>query len=104
MAWLYLLFAGFFEICWPVGLKLSQDPKKFYVGLGIALGGLAASGFLLWMAQKTIPISIAYAVWTGIGAAGTFVVGVWFFNDQVSWIQTASAFLIVAGVFGLKLG
>lgn len=104
MAWMYLLFAGFFEICWPVGLKLSQDPKKFYLGLTIALLGLGSSGFMLWMAQKTIPMSIAYAVWTGIGAAGTFFVGVYFFNDQVNWIQTLSAFLIIAGVFGLRLG
>ncbi len=104
MAWLYLIVAGFFEICWPVGLKLSQDPKRFWWGLGIAISGLAASGFMLWLAQKNIPISIAYAVWTGIGAAGTFFVGVYFFNDQVNWIQTVSAFLIILGVFGMRLG
>lgn len=103
MAWIYLFMAGAFEILWPVGLKLSQQPGKFAYGLAIAIGGLACSGTLLWLAQKVIPISIAYAVWTGIGAAGTFFVGIYFFGDKVSGFQMLSAFFIVGGVLGMRL-
>ncbi len=103
MAWIYLFLAGAFEILWPVGLKLSQQPGRFAVGMAIAVGGLACSGTLLWFAQKAIPISISYAVWTGIGAAGTFFVGIYFFGDKVNGFQILSAFFIVGGVLGMRL-
>ena len=71
MAWLYLFLAGLFEIGWPVGFKLSQQPQWRLAGIAGAVACMAVSGFLLWLAQKQIPIGTAYAVWTGIGAALT---------------------------------
>jgi quaternary ammonium compound-resistance protein SugE len=64
---------------------------------------MAFSGFFLWMAQKEIPIGTAYAVWTGIGAAGTFLIGVAFFGDSSSMMRFLSFALVVAGIIGLKL-
>ena len=103
MAWFYLITAGLFEIAWPVGLKLAQTPGRVALGLVIAVIGMAVSGFLLWLAQKTIPIGTAYAVWTGIGATGAFMVGVMFYGDSASAARLVSVGLIVAGIIGLKL-
>ena len=103
MAWLYLMAAGLFEIGWPVGLKLSQTPGRLALGVVIAVACMAASGALLWLAQKTIPIGTAYAVWTGIGAAGTFIVGILFYGDSTSALRWVSVGLIIAGIIGLKL-
>jgi quaternary ammonium compound-resistance protein SugE len=103
MAWVYLLLAGVFEIGWPVGLKISQQPETRWQGIAIAVVFMAISGFLLWLAQKTIPIGTAYAIWTGIGAAGTFLVGVWYFGDPTSLAKYLGVALIVAGVATLKL-
>ena len=101
MAWVYLIVAGLFEIGWPVGLKLS--PGRLIVGVIVAVVCMAASGAFLWLAQKTIPIGTAYAVWTGIGAAGTFMVGILFYGDSASAWRLVSVGLIVAGIIGLKL-
>jgi quaternary ammonium compound-resistance protein SugE len=103
MAWIYLFAAGLLEIGWPVGLKLAQEPATRWLGIAIAIGFMAASGFLLWLAQRDIPIGTAYAVWTGIGAAGTFAVGVMFFGDAAVWGRFLGVALIVAGVATLKL-
>lgn len=103
MAWVYLIVAGLFEIGWPVGLKLSQTPGRLALGVIIAVMCMAASGAFLWLAQKTIPIGAAYAVWTGIGAAGTFIVGILFYGDSTSALRLVSLGLIVAGIIGLKL-
>ena len=103
MSWLYLVLAGLFEIGWPLGLKLSQTPDRLGPGLALAVVSMAVSGGLLWLAQKEIPIGTAYAVWTGIGAAGTFLVGVLYFGDSSSALRLASVGLILAGVVGLKL-
>jgi quaternary ammonium compound-resistance protein SugE len=102
-AWLLLILAGLLEIGWPLGLKLSQNPDRRMVGLVFAAICMAASGALLWMAQRDIPIGTAYAVWTGIGAAGTFIIGIMYFSDPVTFIRIASVGLIVIGVIGLKL-
>lgn len=103
MSWMYLVFAGLLEIGWPVGLKLAQSPSTRFGGIVMAVGFMAASGFFLWLAQRHIPIGTAYAVWTGIGAAGTFLVGVMFFGDVTSLMRYAGVALIVAGVITLKL-
>jgi quaternary ammonium compound-resistance protein SugE len=103
MAWVYLLLAGLFEIGWPVGLKMAQEPETRGVGILVAVGFMAVSGFLLWLAQREIPIGTAYAVWTGIGAAGTFAVGVMFYGDPSSFWRYLGVALIVAGVATLKL-
>ena len=102
-AWVLLIVAGLLEIGWPLGLKLSQAADRRAIGLASAALCMAASGALLWMAQRDIPIGTAYAVWTGIGAAGTFLIGISFFGDPVSFVRVASAGLIVVGVIGLKV-
>ncbi|MFN3809437.1 MAG: DMT family transporter [Roseateles asaccharophilus] len=103
MSWIYLVLAGLLEIGWPVGLKMAQEPQTRWLGIAIAVGFMGASGFLLWLAQRHIPIGTAYAVWTGIGAAGTFLVGVMFYGDPSSLMRFAGVLLIVAGVVTLKL-
>ena len=103
MSWLYLLLAGLLEIGWPVGLKMAQEPAPRWQGVAAAIGFMAASGFFLWLAQRDIPMGTAYAAWTGIGAAGTFLVGVMVFGDPASMMRYAGVLLIVAGVVTLKL-
>ena len=103
MSWLYLILAGLFEIGWPVGLKMAQVPDSRWCGIGVALLFMGLSGVLLWLAQRHIPIGTAYAVWTGIGAAGTFLVGVLYYGDPMSIGRVAGVILIVGGVVTLKL-
>ena len=80
MAWVYLVIAGVFEWGWPVGLKLGwTDEGANYPWIIFAVICMGFSGALLLMAQRTIPIGTAYAVWTGLGAVGTFLIGVMFF-------------------------
>jgi quaternary ammonium compound-resistance protein SugE len=103
MAWLYLALAGAFEIGWPVGFKLSQQPAWKVGGIAIAVAAMGLSGFFLWLAQREIPIGTAYAVWTGIGGAGTFLIGVAFFGDALTLGRALGVLLIVGGVVTLKL-
>lgn len=103
MAWVYLLLAGVFEIGWPLGFKLSQQPEYRVSGIAGAIVSMGLSGWLLWMAQREIPIGTAYAVWTGIGGAGTFLIGVLFFGDATSLARWVGVALIVGGVVTLKL-
>ncbi|MDG4595133.1 MAG: multidrug efflux SMR transporter [Candidatus Contendobacter sp.] len=103
MAWFYLLVAGLCEIAWPVGLKLSQTPGRLALGVFIAVVGIATSGVFLGLAQRDIPIGTAYAVWTGIGAVGTFMVGILFYGDSANAWRLVSVGLIIAGIIGLKL-
>lgn len=103
MPWIYLIIAGLFEIGWPVGLKIAENPGTRWSGFGIAVLFMTASGFFLWLAQRQIPIGTAYAVWTGIGAAGTFFVGVLHYGDPASMARYAGVGLIIAGVIVLKL-
>lgn len=103
MSWFYLLLAGLLEIGWPLGFKLSQQPAYRTVGIVLAIISIALSGYLLWLAQKEIPIGTAYAVWTGIGGAGTFLIGVIFFGDAASIARFTGVALIVGGVITLKM-
>jgi quaternary ammonium compound-resistance protein SugE len=103
MGWIYLVLAGLFEIGWPVGLKMAQSPDTRWSGITVAVGFMAISGFLLWLAQRHIPIGTAYAVWTGIGAAGTFLIGVLYYDDPTSFARYLGVALIVCGVATLKL-
>ena len=103
MSWLYLILAGLFEIGWPIGLKLAQGADNRLFGIVLAVVCMAISGALLWLAQKEIALGTAYAVWTGIGAAGTFMVGIWFFGDATSLGRYLGVALIIAGVATLKL-
>lgn len=103
MSWMYLIIAAVFEIGWPLGFKLSQTTNNRLNWILFAMASMALSGFFLWLAQKNIPMGTAYAVWTGIGAAGTFLVGIIYFQDSASLLRILSVFLIIAGVVGLKL-
>ncbi len=107
MAWLYLILAGIFEIGWPLGFKLSQNsttmgaPSWVWIVLSVVSMGL--SGFFLWVAQHSIPIGTAYAVWTGVGAIGTFAIGIVFFGDSHNVWRLLAATCLVIGIVGLKL-
>lgn len=103
MSWFYLFLAGIFEIGWPLGLKLSQTMKNKTIGILLAVVSMVLSGWFLWLAQKTIPMGTAYAVWTGIGAAGTFIVGMILFKDPSNVLRILSVLLIITGAIGLKL-
>lgn len=103
MSWIYLILAGLFEIGWPVGLKMAQQNETRVVGIISAVVFMVVSGLFLWLAQKQIPIGTSYAIWTGIGAAGTFLVGILFYGDPASLGRFLGVALIVAGVATLKL-
>lgn len=103
MSWVYLILAGLFEIGWPVGLKMAQESETRIVGIFAAVFFMALSGLCLWLAQKQIPIGTSYAVWSGIGAAGTFMVGILVYGDPASLGRYLGIVLIVAGVATLKL-
>jgi len=103
MSWIYLILAGLFEIGWPVGLKMAQEENTRIIGILMAIAFMAVSGLLLWLAQKQIPIGTSYAVWTGIGAAGTFIVGILFYGDPTSLGRYLGIILIISGVIVLKV-
>ena len=102
MAWLYLILAGLFEIGWPIGLKMAQVSATRIQGICVAILFIGLSGLFLWLAQRQIPLGTSYAVWTGIGAAGTFTVGVVFYGDTANLIRILGIFLIITGVITLK--
>ena len=103
MAWFYLLLAGLCEVGWPLGLKMAQQEESRVVGIAFAVFSILFSGFLLWLAQREIPLGTSYAIWTGIGAAGTFMVGILFYGDPASMGRYLGILLIIAGVATLKL-
>ena len=104
MAWIYLVIAGMFEWGWPVGLKFGLTDEGLHWGwIAFAAFCMLASGACLLIAQKTIPMGTAYAVWTGIGAVGTVILGIVLFNDPANAARLVCVGLIVAGILGLKL-
>lgn len=104
MAWLYLIIGGLFEMGWPLGLKLGWDEHGIRpMPLALAIVSMALSGLFLLIAQRTIPMGSAYAVWTGIGTIGTFVLGIIAFSEPATAARIASVGLIAAGIIGLKL-
>lgn len=104
MDWLALFVAGVFEWGWPVGLKLGWTREGAEAGwIAFAIVCMAASGALLLYAQRTIPMGTAYAVWTGIGAVGTFVLGVIVFAEPATFLRWFCVGLIITGILGLKL-
>lgn len=102
MHWIYLLGAGVLEIVWAIGLKYTQGWTRLWPSLGTGLA-MAASFFLLARAIQVIPMGTAYAVWTGIGAAGIAIIGMLFFGESASPLRILCVALIVAGIVGLKL-
>ena len=103
MAWIYLVVAGLLEIGWPVGLKIAQNSQTRVRGVIMAVLLMGASGAFLWLAQRDIPMGTAYAVWTGIGAVGTLILGMLVYGEPSTAMRLGSASLIVIGIIGLKL-
>ena len=102
MAWAVLLAAGLLEITWAIGLKYTEGFTRLIPSV-LTLAAMAGSILLLGLALKTLPIGTAYAVWTGIGAVGTAILGIFLFGEPASVLRLASIGLIVAGIVGLKL-
>jgi quaternary ammonium compound-resistance protein SugE len=100
--WIYLLIAGILEICWAIGLKYTDGWSKLYPSL-ITVGLMIASFQFLSMALKTLPIGTAYAIWTGIGAVGTAIVGMFLFDEPRDLSRVLCILLIIVGIVGLKL-
>jgi quaternary ammonium compound-resistance protein SugE len=102
MAWLFLILAGFLEVAWAIGLKYSDGFSRLWPSAMTGIAMAASIGFLA-LALKSIPLGTGYAVWTGIGAAGTAVMGVLLFSEAVSAAKLVSLLLIIMGIVGLKL-
>jgi quaternary ammonium compound-resistance protein SugE len=102
MAWLVLVLAGLFEVCWAIGLKYTEGFTRLWpsvltlLAMGISIG-------LLGLAMKTLPVGTAYAVWVGVGAVGTAILGIVLLGEPASAGRLLSLGLIVAGIVGLKL-
>jgi quaternary ammonium compound-resistance protein SugE len=102
MAWLVLVVAGLCEIAWAVGLKYTDGFTR-PVPTTLVVAAMVASVWLLAIALRTIPLGTGYAVWTGIGAVGTAIVGMFLFNESRDALRIGCILLIVAGIVGLKL-
>ena len=100
-AWLILIAAGIFEMMWTVGLKYSEGLTRIYPTI-LTLIALMISMGLLAYSVKVLPLGTAYAVWTGIGAVGTVILGMILFNESREMVRIFFIFLIVAGIAGLK--
>ena len=104
MSWFYLFLAAIFEVGWPLGFKMADVTAQKYLWIIFAIIAMTLSGYFLFIAQKEIPIGTAYAVWTGIGASCTFLIGVIFFNDVINLMRLLGVILIIGGVILLKIG
>ena len=102
MSWIYLLVAGFFEIFWAVGLKLSQGFSKVLPSVFTVIGMLA-SFYFLSLALRKLPLSTSYAIWTGIGTAGTILFGVFYFGESISTAHIICVVMILLGIAGLRI-
>jgi len=102
MNWVYLFFAGLFEIGWAIGLKYTNGFTRLVPTILTAIS-MAISLGLLGLALKTLPVGTAYAVWTGIGSVGTAILGVYLLGEPATALRLACIGLIVAGIIGLKL-
>ncbi len=102
MSWLYLVIAGFTEVVWAIGLKQAQGFTLFLPSL-VTLVFITISFLLFALAMRTIPIGTAYAVFTGIGAVGTVVIGFLIFNEEVNVGKGFFLLLLLVGIIGLKL-
>jgi quaternary ammonium compound-resistance protein SugE len=103
MSWFLLLLAALFEVGWAVGLKYTHGFTRLWPSIWTALAMAVSMALLSWSA-RTLAIGTAYAVWTGIGAAGTAVLGVYLFGEPASGPRVTGILLIVVGVVLLKTG
>jgi quaternary ammonium compound-resistance protein SugE len=102
MAWVYLVIAGLLEIAWAIGLKYTDGFSKLWPSLGTG-AAMIASFALLSLALRTLPVGTAYAIWTGIGAAGTALIGMLLLGEPFTVLRLLCIGLIVAGVAGLRI-
>lgn len=102
MSWLILLLAGLFEVVWAIGLKYTEGFTRLWPSVGTAVA-MIISVVLLGVAMRQLPVGTAYAVWVGVGAVGTVIMGMVLFNEPATAARLASMGLIVAGIVGLKL-
>lgn len=101
-AWFMLLLAGLLEVAWAIGLRASEGFTRPLPSL-LTLVAMAASFYLLAAAMKVLPVGTAYAIWVGIGALGTVLLGIVFFGESASPARLVSVALVLAGLLGLKL-
>jgi quaternary ammonium compound-resistance protein SugE len=101
MAWVYLFIAGLFEIGWAIGLKYSEGFTRLGPSVATIIS-MVISVLLLGIALRSLPVGTAYAVWTGIGTAGTAILGILLFGEPATALRLTCIVLIVAGVLGLK--
>lgn len=101
MAWIYLYIAGLLEIFWAISLKYTEGFNHLRWSI-VTVVGMIGSFYFLAQALKTIPVGTAYAIWTGIGAAGTAILGIILFSESAALARLACICVIVAGIVGLK--
>jgi quaternary ammonium compound-resistance protein SugE len=101
MTWFILFIAGLFEIAWAIGLKYSEGFTKLWPSVFTVAAMITSMG-LLSFSVKSLPVGTAYAVWTGIGAVGTAILGIILFNDSKDFMRLFFIFLIITGIIGLK--
>ena len=102
MHWFYLFIAGLMEIGWAIGLKYTAGFTRL-IPSALTIGAMLISIVLLGLALKHIPVGTGYAIWTGIGATGTALLGMWLFHEPATAARLACIGLIIAGIAGLKL-
>lgn len=101
MAWVYLIIAGVLEIVWALGMKRTEGFTRLWPSV-FTIGFMIISFYLLALAMRSLPAGTAYAVWTGIGAAGTVVLGMFYFGEPRDAARLVCVGLILSGVVGLK--
>jgi len=101
-AWLILILGGLFEVAWAIGMKYSEGFTKTWPTTWTVIA-MVISLWLLGLAMKSLPVGTAYAVWVGVGAVGTAILGIFLFHEPAHAARLASIALIVAGIVGLKL-
>jgi quaternary ammonium compound-resistance protein SugE len=101
MSWFILFIAGLFEIAWAIGLKYSSGFTKLWPTVFTLIAMVTSMGMLSY-SVKTLPVGTAYAVWTGIGAVGTAILGIVLFNESKDFMRLFFIFLIVSGIIGLR--
>jgi quaternary ammonium compound-resistance protein SugE len=102
MSWSYVVVAGLFEVGWAIGLKYSESFSRLVPSVATLISFILSFYFLL-LATKDLPIGTAYAVWTGIGAVGTVLLGIVIFGESKDLLRLACVGLVIAGIVGLKI-
>ena len=102
MAWFYLVIAGLFEVIWAIAMKYADGLSRFWPVMVVIIAGII-SFILLALSLKNLPVGTAYAVWTGIGAVGTAIYGIFVFGESANLLRLICLLMIFCGIIGLKL-